>query len=242
VLIKLADTIDAAHVSITSRDQLADAAPVDPLIIRQRLLTNHPRHLAVLNLTAERAGWDKPLARCRAAVSRCTSRSNRSRPRRRSLCRQNGLPKVERVVCAVDCGIAINPDVVKAQMEGGMGCGLSAVLFGAIDLEDGAQSNFHDYRVLRINEMPDIEVRVVSSKESPTGVGEPGMPPIGPAVANAWARLTGQRSYKLPFTRSAANGNESVPGKLCCRDGGRDRGIGCAGGSAGARSGAEAGK
>jgi isoquinoline 1-oxidoreductase subunit beta len=118
----------------------------------------------------------------------------------------DGLPKVERVVCAVDCGIAINPDIVKAQMEGGIGYGLSAILYGAVDLDDGIvrQSNFHDYRVLRINEMPKVEVYIVNSREKPTGVGEPGVPPIGPAVANAWAKLTGQRIRNLPFSRFVA--------------------------------------
>jgi isoquinoline 1-oxidoreductase beta subunit len=117
----------------------------------------------------------------------------------------DGLPKVERVVCAADCGIAINPDVVRAQLEGGMGYGLSAALFGAIDLEGGrvTQSNFHDYRVLRIDEMPAIEVHIVASTESPTGIGEPGVPPIAPAIANAWVKLTGERVYALPFARSA---------------------------------------
>ena len=116
----------------------------------------------------------------------------------------DGLPKVERVVCAADCGIAINPDVIKAQLEGGMGYGLSAALYGAIDLEDGriAQSNFDDYRVLRINEMPAVEVHIVESSEKPTGIGEPGVPTIAPAVANAWAKLTGERLYALPFARS----------------------------------------
>jgi isoquinoline 1-oxidoreductase subunit beta len=112
------------------------------------------------------------------------------------------LPKVERVVCAADCSIAINPVVVGARLEGGMGFELSAALYGAIDLKEGriVQSSFHDYRVLRINEMPSIEVHIVPSTENPMGIGEPGVPPIAPAVANAWARLTGQRLYELPFS------------------------------------------
>jgi len=115
-----------------------------------------------------------------------------------------GLPKVERVFTAVNCGQPINPDVIRAQMDGGLGFGLSAALFGAIDLEDGrvAQSNFHDYRQLRINEMPKVEVYIVPSSEKPTGVGEPGVPPIAPAVANAWAKLTGERVRDLPFARA----------------------------------------
>jgi isoquinoline 1-oxidoreductase beta subunit len=108
------------------------------------------------------------------------------------------------VVCAADCGIAINPDVIRAQLEGGMGYGLSAALYGAIDMENGRipQANFDDYRVLRINEMPDIEVHIIPSNENPTGIGEPGVPTIAPAVANAWAKLTGQRLFALPFSRA----------------------------------------
>ena len=109
---------------------------------------------------------------------------------------------VDRVVCAVNCGLAVNPDVVKAQMEGGIGFGLSAALYGAITLKDGGvkQSNFHDYPVLRMNEMPAVEVHIVPSTEKPTGVGEPGVPPIAPAVANALAAATGKRLRKLPLS------------------------------------------
>ena len=110
--------------------------------------------------------------------------------------------KVDRVVCAVHCGIAVNPDVIRAQMEGGIGFGLSAALHGAITLKDGAveQSNFHDYPLLRINEMPAIEVHIVPSTDKPTGVGEPGVPVIAPAVANALAAATGKRNRNLPLT------------------------------------------
>ncbi|HEV2219110.1 MAG TPA: molybdopterin cofactor-binding domain-containing protein, partial [Casimicrobiaceae bacterium] len=112
---------------------------------------------------------------------------------------------VDRVVCAVNCGLAVNPDVVRAQMEGGIGYGLSAALFGEITIRNGgvAQSNFNDYRVLRINEMPAIEVHIVPSTEAPTGVGEPGVPPIAPAAANALAAATGKRLRKLPLDLSA---------------------------------------
>jgi len=110
--------------------------------------------------------------------------------------------RVDRVVCAVNCGIAVNPDVIVAQMEGGIGYGLSAALYGEITLKDGAvvQSNFHDYPVLRINEMPAIEVHILPSSDKPTGVGEPGVPPIAPAVANALAAATGKRLRKLPLS------------------------------------------
>lgn len=113
----------------------------------------------------------------------------------------NGRIKVERVVCAVDCGVAINPDVIRAQMEGGIGFGLGAALYNEIVIGQGQarQSNFHDYLPLRIEDMPAIEVHIVPSAQPPTGVGEPGVPPVGPAVANAWFRLTGERVRRLPF-------------------------------------------
>jgi isoquinoline 1-oxidoreductase subunit beta len=115
---------------------------------------------------------------------------------------EDGAPRVHKVWCAVDCGVAVNPNVIAAQMEGGIGYGLGAVLFDAITLGDGGkivQSNFHDYRSLRINEMPAIEVAIIPSTEKPTGVGEPGVPPVGPAVANAWRRLTNNPVRQLPI-------------------------------------------
>lgn len=114
--------------------------------------------------------------------------------------------KVERVVCAVDCGIAINPDIVAAQMEGGIGFGLGAIMHSAITLKDGQveQRNFDGYQVLRIAEMPKVEVHIVPSAEAPTGVGEPGVAPIGPAVANAVFAATGKRYYTLPFDSAGA--------------------------------------
>ena len=114
---------------------------------------------------------------------------------------------VDRVVCAVDCGIAVTPDVVKAQMQSGIGYGLSAALLGRITLTDGHvdQSNFHQYQVLRMNDMPrTIEVYIVPSARAPSGVGEPGTPPIAPAVANAVRAATGIRLHTLPFDLAGA--------------------------------------
>jgi isoquinoline 1-oxidoreductase beta subunit len=115
-----------------------------------------------------------------------------------------GRIRVDRVVCAVDCGTPVNPDIITAQMEGGIGFGLGAALFGAITLKEGhvEQSNFNDYRVLRMNEAPaKIEVHIVPSNEKPTGVGEPGVAPIGPAVANAVFAATGKRARTFPFSK-----------------------------------------
>ena len=143
------------------------------------------------------AGAGRPRARRRRGEELrhlCRRRSPKSRAgRRRS-------PRVHKVWCAVDCGVAVNPNVIKAQMEGGIGYGLGAVLFDEMTLGEGGkimQSNFHDYRSLRINEMPDVEVAIIDSTEKPTGVGEPGVPPVGPAVANAWRRLTGDAGAPL---------------------------------------------
>ncbi len=203
-------SVGSTHTAFSTEtflDQLAEVAGVDPLDIRRKLLAKHPRHLGVLELAAEKAGWGKPLApgRARGLAVHESFHSFVAHVVEVSA-GEDGLPKVEKVVVAADCGIPINRDVIKAQLEGGMGFGLSAALFASVDLEDGrvVQSNFHDYRVLRINEMPDVEVHIVPSKEKPTGIGEPGTPPIAPAIANAWSKLTGQRVFTLPFSHSAA--------------------------------------
>jgi isoquinoline 1-oxidoreductase subunit beta len=182
-------------------DELAHAAGKDPLAFRQALLAKDLRRLAVLNLAADKAGWGTslPAGRARGLAVHKSFNSYVAEVAEVSL--QNGKPRVHRVVCAVDCGVVVNPDVVKAQMEGGIAYGLSAVLFGQSDLDRGhvIQANFDKYRVLRINEMPEVEVHLVESTEAPTGVGEPGVPPIGPAVANALFALTGKPVRKFPL-------------------------------------------
>jgi isoquinoline 1-oxidoreductase beta subunit len=186
-------------------DEIAAAAGQDELALRRKLLARQPRHLAVLNLAAGKAGWEKPLPQGKArGIAVHSSFDSYVAHVVEVSASDEGFPKVERVVTAVDCGQPINPDIIAAQMEGGVGFGLSAALFNAIDLEDGrvVQSNFHDYRQLRIGEMPPVEVHIVPSAESPTGVGEPGVPPIAPAVANASAKLTGTRVHELPFARA----------------------------------------
>ena len=117
----------------------------------------------------------------------------------------NGEIRVHKVTCVVDCGVAVNPDVVRAQMEGGIMFGLTAAVHGNLELEAGSikESNFHDYPILRIDEAPAVEVIIVDSGTEPTGVGEPGLPPIAPAVANAVFRATGQRLRSLPLRLQA---------------------------------------
>jgi len=197
-----------AYSTETFVDELAAAAGKDPVAFRRTLLAKQPKHLAVLELVAEKSGWEKPLAPGKSGEKRgrgiAVHESFHTAVAQVAevTVRADGTFTVDRVVCAVHCGLAVNPDNVRAQMEGGIGYGLSAALFGAITIKDGGaeQSNFHDYRVLRINEMPAIDVHIVASTDKPTGVGEPGVPPIAPAVANALAAATGKRLRTLPLS------------------------------------------
>ena len=176
------------------------AAATDPQ--RKAMLAKHPRHLKVLELAAEKAGWGTPLPKGKGrGIAVHESFSSYVAQVAEVSVDARGRLKVERVVCAVDCGLAINPDVVMAQMEGGIGYGLGAILHNAITLKDGQveQSNFDSYEPLRMDEMPRVEVHIVPSTEPPTGVGEPGVPLVGPAVANAVYAATGQRIRALPF-------------------------------------------
>ena len=193
----------------TMLEELAEAAGKDPVEFRLALLENHPRQAAVLRLAADKAGWDKPFARTNGRGRGIAIQESFG-----SIVAQvaevtvtGDTVRVDRVVCVVDCGIAITPDVVRAQMQSGIGFGLAAALHGKITLTNGRvdQTNFHQYPVLRINEMPRvIEVHIVPSKEAPSGVGEPGTPPIAPAVANAIRMATGLKLRKLPFDLAAA--------------------------------------
>jgi isoquinoline 1-oxidoreductase beta subunit len=189
------------YATETFIDELAGVAGKDPVAYRRALLRGHPRHLGVLNLAAEKAGWGRPLGEGRGRGVAVHESFNSYVAQVAEVSVRDGGFRVERVVIAVDCGIAVNPDIVRAQMEGGMGFGLSAALTSAITLRDGAaeQSNFHDYTVLRLDQMPEVEVHIVPSGESPTGVGEPATPVIAPAVANALAAVTGKRRYALPL-------------------------------------------
>lgn len=202
-------SVGATHTAYSTEtfiDELAQAAGRDPVAFRRALLDKHPRHLAVLDLAAKEARWGAPLAAPKAGEKRgrgvaVVESFNTVVAQVVEVTVRGKEFSVDRVVCAVHCGIAVNPDNVRAQMEGGIGFGLSAALYGKITLKDGAveQSNFHDYPVLRIAEMPKVEVHIVPSADKPTGVGEPGVPPIAPALANALAAATGQRLRALPL-------------------------------------------
>jgi isoquinoline 1-oxidoreductase beta subunit len=188
----------------TFLDELAEAAGADPVAFRLGLLEASPRHAAVLRLAAERAGWDTPppAGRFRGVALAESFRTQVAQVVELSV--EGAGVRVHRVVCAVDCGVAINPDNVRAQMEGGIGFGLGAILAEELTLTEGRvdQANYDGYTPLRIDAMPAVEVHIVPSSEPPTGVGEPGVPPIGPAVANAVYAATGRRVRVLPIARA----------------------------------------
>lgn len=200
-----------AYSTETFVDELAKAAGRDPVEFRSALLKEHPRHLGVLKLAAEKANWGSRLPEGWSRGIAVHESFNTYVAEVAEISMQDdGSFKVERVVCAVDCGVAVNPDVIRAQMEGGIGYGLSPLLMSEITLDEGRvqQSNFHDYQVLRINQMPAVEVHIVPSSAPPTGVGEPGTPPIAPAVANALFAATGKPVHTLPL-RSLVPGQNS---------------------------------
>ena len=183
-------------------DELAAAARQDPFEYRRALLGQRPRARAVLELAAARAGWGRPLPPGSGrgiALLHAFGETYIAQVAEVAVSKQGDV-RVRRVVCAVDCGTIVNPDTVQAQMESGIIFGITAALFGEITLKDGRveQRNFHDYRMLRINEAPAIEVHLVRSTEPPGGIGEPGTSAVMPAVTNAIFAATGTRIRKLP--------------------------------------------
>ncbi|MGA2811853.1 MAG: xanthine dehydrogenase family protein molybdopterin-binding subunit [Candidatus Acidiferrum sp.] len=183
-------------------DEVAHAGGKDPYRLRQTLLAKQPRMLAVLDLAAQKAGWGGPLAKGvgRGIATHFSFDSYVAQVIEASV-EEDGTVRVHRVVCAVDCGRVVNPDTVIAQMEGGIIFGLTAALKTEITLKNGRveQSNFHDYPMLRMFEAPSIEVFIVPSEERPTGVGEPSVPPVAPALSNAIFAATGKRVRRLPI-------------------------------------------
>lgn len=189
-------------------DELAVAAGTDPVVFRRSLLAGKQRHLQVLETAARLARWGQPLAPTADGQTQALGLAVHesfgsvvAQVARVSLGQDRQI-RVHEVVCVVDCGLAVNPNLVRQQMEGGIVYGLSAVLHGRIDIEQGQvqQSNFHDYAPLRMHECPGITTHIVPSTEPPTGVGEAGTPPIAAAVANAVFALTGRRLRQLPLT------------------------------------------
>jgi len=196
----------SAFVMESLIDELAHSAKKDPLDYRRALLKGHPRHLAALNLAAEKAEWGKPLPKgvSRGIAVHESFGSFVAQVAEVSV--DQGTVKVHRMVCAIDCGLAVNPDSLKAQMESSISFGLGAAMQSEITFKEGKvqQSNFHDYLVMRMSDMPKVEVHIVQSTEKMGGVGEPGLPPVAPAVTNAIFAATGKRIRQLPIGNQLA--------------------------------------
>ena len=202
-------SVGNSHTGFTvnsALDELAALGGQDPVEMRRKLLADKPRHLAVLNAVAEAANWagGAPQGRSRGVALHESFGSIVAQIAEVSVDGTN--VKVHKVWCAIDCGFAANPSGVIAQMESGINYGLSAALHGEITFADGRveQSNFHDYQVLRLNEAPEVLVTIVNSGERMGGAGEPGTPPIAPAVTNAIFAATGKRVRKLPISKNFA--------------------------------------
>lgn len=198
-------SVDHTHTAFATEvfvDELAGAAGKDAVAFRRAMLGENPRLLGTLNLAAEKAGWGEklPAGKGRGIATHVTMGSWATQVVDVSM-QPNGRVKVDRVVCAVDCGIAVNPDVIRAQMEGAAIFALSIAMNEQITLKNGLveQSNFNDYQILRMSDAPKVEVHIVPSLETPTGVGELGVPAIAPALVNAIFAATGKRMRDLPL-------------------------------------------
>ena len=203
-------SVGSTHTAFSTEtflDQVAATMGKDPVALRLELLAAHPRHSAVLKLAADKAGWGSPLKpgkagerRGRGVAVHESFNSYVAQVAEVTVAKDGGV-KVDRIVCAVDCGIAINPDNIRSQVEGAVGFALTAALYGEVTLKEGhvEQGNFDGYPLLRIGEMPQVEVHILPSTVAPTGIGEPGAPPVAPAVANAIAAATGKRLTRMPF-------------------------------------------
>ena len=210
-----------AYVMETMMDELAHHAGQDPVSFRLALLSAPPpaagaskekkehaekaaRAAGALKLVAQRAGWGRKMPAGKAQGIAVHESFGSFVAQVAEVALVDGKIRVERVVCAVDCGIAVNPDIVRAQMEGGIGFALGALYYGEVELQQGraVQRNFDSYKSLRIHEMPKVEVHIVASTASPTGVGEPGVPPLAPAVVNAMVKLGVARPTRLPLARA----------------------------------------
>lgn len=187
-------------------DELAAAAKQDPVAYRLALLDKTPRAKAVLALAAEKAGWGQPLpSRAGRGVSVQFAFASYMAQVAEVEVAKDGAVRVRRVVCALDCGMFVNPDTVRAQVQSALMFGITAALYGEVTLKNGRveQGNFDSYQILRINEAPVVEVHVVQNSEAPGGLGEAGTSAIVPAVANAIFAATGKRLRKMPVDMAA---------------------------------------
>jgi len=182
-------------------DELAYHARRDPYTYRRSLLGEHPRHLRVLDAVAKAADWGSPAPEGRARGIAMAESFGSFVAEVAEVSIEDGRPRVHKVWCVIDCGVVVNPAIVRAQMESGIVYGLTAALYGEINIEKGrvVQGNFDTYRMLRMDEAPEVEVLLMPNGDAPGGVGEPGTPPIVPAVTNAIFALTGERIRELPI-------------------------------------------
>ncbi|HYR84245.1 MAG TPA: xanthine dehydrogenase family protein molybdopterin-binding subunit [Terriglobia bacterium] len=187
-------------------DELATLAHQDPYRFRRALLQKHPRHLGVLDLAAQKAGWAKPLPKGRARGIAVHASFESFSAQVAEVSVTEGKIQVHRMVCAIDCGRYVNPGIIAAQTQGGAIFGASAALFQELTFENGRlqQTNFHSFPMLRMNECPEIETHIVESTEKSGGIGEPGVPCAAPAIANAAFAATGKRIRRLPIRLSEA--------------------------------------
>jgi CO/xanthine dehydrogenase Mo-binding subunit len=199
-------SVGSSHNAFTVEsfiDELAHAANKDPLEFRLNLLKKHPRAQRVLQVAAEKAGWGKPLTegQARGIAYHLSFGSYVAEVAEASVNKKNGTIRVHQVTCAIDCGSVVNPAIVSAQMMGGLIMGLSAALREQVEFADGGvkSENFGNYELLRMSEAPEVDVHIVKSGEKLGGIGEPGVPPIAPAVANAVFTATGARIRRLPM-------------------------------------------
>jgi isoquinoline 1-oxidoreductase beta subunit len=190
-----------AQVMESMIDELAHLAAQDPVAYRLSLLRNAPRHAATLRLAADKAEWGKPLSSGRGRGAAVHQSFGTRVAMIAEVSAGHDAIKVDRIVAAVDCGVAVNPDIITAQIEGAVGFALSSVFRNQITLTNGMvdQGNFDDYEPTRMSEMPRVEVHLVPSEAAPTGIGEPGLPPLAPAIANAVFAATGKRLRSLPL-------------------------------------------
>jgi len=190
-----------AYITECFFDELAALAGKDPLQARLELMDGHPRHAGVLRLAADKAGYGKPLPAGHAHGIAVAESFGSFVAQVAEVSLDRGRVRVHRITCAVDCGMVVNPDAIRAQMEGAIAFGLTAALKSEITIQDGhaVQRNFDDFPLLRIDEMPEVDVHIVPSREHPGGIGEPGVPPAAPAVANAIFALTGKPVRSIPI-------------------------------------------
>ncbi|MEN8176540.1 MAG: molybdopterin cofactor-binding domain-containing protein, partial [Pseudomonadota bacterium] len=190
-----------AYVTECFFDELAALAGKDPLQARLELMDKHPRHAGVLKLAAEQAGYGRTLPTDHAQGIAVAASFGSFVAQVAEVSIEQGRVRVHRITCAVDCGMIVNPDTIRAQMESAIAYGLTATLKSEITIRDGGtvQGNFDDFQLLRIDEMPEVDVHIVTSSENPGGIGEPGVPPAAPAVANAVFALTGKPVRSIPI-------------------------------------------